>query len=47
MKRTLEIDLHKAREWYASSNKALKELTLQVFSEEELVFSYEKIVEEE
>lgn len=47
MKRTLEIDLHKAREWYTSSNKILKELALQVFSEEELIFSYEKIIEEE
>lgn len=47
MKRTLQIDLDKAREWYTSSNKALKELALQVFSEEELTFSYEKIIEEE
>ena len=47
MKRTLQIDLDKAREWYTSSNKTLKELALRVFSEEELTFSYEKILEEE
>jgi hypothetical protein len=47
MKRTLQIDLPKAREWYTSSNKALKELALQVFSEEELTFSYENLIEKE
>ena len=47
MTRTLQIDLRKAREWYTSSNKALKELALQIFSEEELTFSYEKIIKEE
>lgn len=47
MKRTLQVDLNVARTWYNSNNKALKELALQVFSEEELTFSYEKIAEEE
>lgn len=35
-KRTIEVSLETAREWYKSSNKALKEVALQVFSEEEL-----------
>ena len=47
MKRTLQVDLNVARTWYSGNNKALKELALQVFSEEELTFSYEKIIEEE
>lgn len=35
-KRTIEVSLETAREWYKSGNKALKEVALQVFSEEEL-----------
>lgn len=35
-KRTVEVSLQTAREWYKSDNKALKEVALQAFSEEEL-----------
>lgn len=35
-KRTVEVSLQTAREWYRSGNKALKEVALQAFSEEEL-----------
>lgn len=35
-KRTVEVSLQTAREWYKSGNKALKEVALQAFSEEEL-----------
>lgn len=34
--RTLQIDLKTAREWYRGDNSALKELSLKVFSKEEL-----------
>lgn len=36
-KRTVEVSLQTAREWYKSGNKALKEVALQAFSEEELI----------
>ena len=45
MKRTLQVDLIAARTWYNSNNKALKELALRLFTEEELTFSYEKLKE--
>lgn len=35
-KRTVEVSLQTAREWYKSGNKALKEVALQAFTEEEL-----------
>lgn len=35
-KRTIEVSLKTAREWYESGNKALEEVALQAFSEEEL-----------
>lgn len=35
-KRTVEVSLQTAREWYKSGNKALKEVALQAFAEEEL-----------
>ena len=35
-KRTVEVSLQTAREWYKSNNEALKEVALQAFSEEEL-----------
>ena len=47
MKRTLQVDLNTARTWYNGDNTALKELSLLLFTEEELTFSYEKIIEEE
>lgn len=34
--RIVKVSLHKAKGWYKSSNKALKEVALQAFSEEEL-----------
>lgn len=34
--RNVEVSLAKAREWYKSGNKALKEVALQAFTEEEL-----------
>lgn len=34
--RNVEVSLQTAREWYKSSNKALKEVALQAFSKEEL-----------
>lgn len=45
MKRTLQVDLNTARSWYSGNNTALKELALRLFTEEELTFSYEKLVE--
>lgn len=35
-KRTVEVSLETAREWYKSDNKALKEVALQAFTEKEL-----------
>lgn len=35
-KRTVEVSLKTAREWYKSGNKALKEVALQAFTEKEL-----------
>lgn len=35
-KRTVEVSLQTAREWYKSGNKVLKEVALQAFSKEEL-----------
>lgn len=35
-KRNVEVSLVKAREWYKSDNKALKEMALQAFTKEEL-----------
>ena len=43
-KRTLKVDLNTAKEWYKSGNEALKELALQVFTEEELTFNFAKLV---
>ena len=47
MKRTLQVDLNTARAWYNGDNTALKELALRLFTEEELTFSYEQLIEEE
>ena len=44
MKRTLQVDLNTARSWYNGTNTALQELALRLFSEEELTFSYEKLI---
>ena len=37
MERNVKISLEKAREWYNSGNKSLKEVALQAFKESELV----------
>ena len=37
MKRTVEISLEKAREWYCSGDNSLKEVALQAFEERELM----------
>lgn len=43
-KRKITITLDKAKEWFNSNNKTLKELALQAFSEEELTtFDFTKI----
>lgn len=42
-KRTIEVSLQTAREWYESDNKALKEVALQAFSEKELTSSFRDI----
>lgn len=44
-KRNLQVDLYTARKWYTSNNTALKELALQVFTEEELTFNFERLVD--
>lgn len=43
MKRTIQIDLETARQWFKGSNATLKELALKAYSEDELKFSYEAI----
>lgn len=43
-KRNLKVDLNTAREWYKSGNETLKELALQIFTEEELTFNFAKLV---
>lgn len=37
MERNVKISLEKAREWYNSDNKSLKEVALQAFEESELI----------
>lgn len=37
MKRTVEISIEKAKEWYKSGNASLKEVALQAFEESELM----------
>jgi hypothetical protein len=43
MKRNITITLEKAKEWYNSDNISLKEVALQVFSEEELAYNFRDI----
>ena len=43
-KRNLKVGLNTAKEWYKSGNEVLKELALQVFTEEELTFNFAKLV---
>lgn len=41
--RTVKISIEQARCWFNDNNKALKELALTVYSEQELTLSYESI----
>jgi hypothetical protein len=44
MERNVKISLEKARKWYNSGNKSLKEVALQAFTEDELIVNpWEKI----
>lgn len=42
-KRNVTVTLDKAREWYNSGNGSLREIALQVFSENELKFDFKSI----
>lgn len=42
-KRKITITLEKAREWYNSNNVSLKEIALQAFNEEELIYNFKDI----
>lgn len=42
-KRNITITLEKAKEWYYSNNKSLKEIALQAFDEKELMFNFKDI----
>lgn len=42
-KRNITVTLDKAREWYNSGNGSLREIALQVFSENELKFDFKSI----
>lgn len=41
--RNIKITLEKAREWYNSDNKSLKELALQAFDKDELIYNFKDI----
>lgn len=41
--RKITITLEKAREWYYSNNVSLKEVALQAFNEEELIYNFKDI----
>lgn len=43
MERNITITLEKAKEWYYSNNKSLKEIALQAFNEKELMFNFKDI----
>lgn len=43
MERNITITLEKAREWYNSGNDSLKEVALQAFSRDELLYNYRNI----
>lgn len=43
MKRNITVTLDKAREWFNSGNATLKEVALQAFNEDELVYSFNDI----
>lgn len=41
--RNIKITLEKAREWYNSDNKSLKEIALQAFNKDELIYNFKDI----
>ena len=41
--RAVKVSIEQARYWFNGNNKALKELTLTIYSEQELALSYESI----
>lgn len=41
--RNVTVTLDKAREWYNSGNESLKEIALQVFNKDELVYNFKNI----
>lgn len=43
IERTVKVSIEQARCWFNGNNKALKELALTVYSEQELTLSYESI----
>ena len=43
MERNITITLEKAKEWYYSNNKSLKEIALQAFDEKELMLNFKDI----
>lgn len=43
IERTVKVSIEQARCWFNGNNKALKELALTVYSEQELALSYESI----
>lgn len=43
MERNITITLEKAREWYNSDNKSLKEIALQTFTKDELIYNFRDI----
>ena len=44
-KRNITITLEKAVEWYNSGNDSLKEVALQAFSRDELLYNYRNMLE--
>lgn len=42
-KRNITVTLNKAKEWYNSGNDSLKEVALQAFSRDELLYNYRNI----
>lgn len=42
-KRNITITLEKAREWYNSDNESLKEIVLQAFNKDELIYNFKSI----
>lgn len=43
MKRNITITLEKAKEWYNSDNESLKEIALQSFTKDELIYNFRDI----